>query len=283
MREAVQGGPGVPRDFDIDAFNAAQVQALAGYTPAQLLEAFRDVRKQTCDFVATLLPEDLDRIGYHPWFGDESLYFLLKLIYRHPMLHLRDIRLAMETGAAVPHGEGYASMAGSDRAAPRISARKQAIADHMRQGHADTWPVLSTLKAADLPLRVFGDGEAIWSVGDLVGHLADAEAGLLGQVRRLLAGKPTVPDDFDLDRWNRSAVRRSRARTFSDLLDLLLKAHQEALATLEATDDSLLDRVGRHGSGEVLSVEGFFRRMADHRRDHTEHIRRALQGREVPG
>lgn len=160
-----------------------------------------------------------------------------------------------------------------------MSNRKEAIAEHLRQGHAATWPVLSTLQPADLPLKVFGDDEAIWSISDLVGHLADAEAGLLGQVRRLLEGKPTVPDDFDLDRWNRSAVRKSRARDFSELLDRILKAHQDALATLETTDDSSLDRVGRHASGEILSVEGFFRRMADHRRDHTEDIRRALQGR----
>ena len=37
--------------------------------------------------------------------------FLLKLIYRHPMLHVRDVRLALETGAPVPDGEGYASFA----------------------------------------------------------------------------------------------------------------------------------------------------------------------------
>ncbi len=117
MRDTVNGGPGVPRDFDIDAFNAVQVEALSGLTPPQLIEAFRDVRRGTCDFVTTLQPLDLERIGYHPWFGDESLRFLLKLIYRHPMLHLRDVRLAMETGAPVPDGEGYASFArDNDRA-----------------------------------------------------------------------------------------------------------------------------------------------------------------------
>lgn len=114
MRETVAGGPGVPRDFDIDAFNAVQVRALSGQTPDQLLDAFRTVRRQTCDFVQTLGPFDLDRIGYHPWFGEESLRFLLKLIYRHPMLHVRDVRLAMETGGPVPDGEGYASFARDD-------------------------------------------------------------------------------------------------------------------------------------------------------------------------
>ena len=163
-----------------------------------------------------------------------------------------------------------------------MSDRKQAIADSMRNSHAATWPVLSSLTEAELRLPVFGDGEAMWSIGDLVGHLADAEPGLLGQVRRLLAGKSTVPDDFDLDRWNRSAVRRSRGRPLQELLEHIPKAHQEALTTLEATGEGSLDRSGRHASGEVLTVEGFFRRMADHRRDHTADIQQALKSKDRP-
>jgi uncharacterized damage-inducible protein DinB len=114
MRDTVNGGRGVPRNFDIDAFNAIQVEALSDLSPAELLVAFGAIRSQTCEFVGTLQPGDLDRMGYHPWFGEESLRFLLKLIFRHPMLHVRDIRLAMETGAAVPDGEGYASFARND-------------------------------------------------------------------------------------------------------------------------------------------------------------------------
>ena len=164
-----------------------------------------------------------------------------------------------------------------------MSERKQAIADYMRISHAATWPVLSALTEAELHLPVFGDGEALWSIGDLVGHLADAESGLLGQVQRLLAGKATVPEDFDLNRWNRSAVRRSRGRPLQDLLDHILKSHREALTTLEATDEALLDRIGRHSSGEMLTVEAFFRRMSDHRRDHTADIQQALRGQASPG
>lgn len=163
-----------------------------------------------------------------------------------------------------------------------MSDRKSALADYMQQSHAATWPVLSSLQEADLSLPVFGDGESLWAIADLVGHLADAEAGMLGQVRRLLAGKPTVPDDFDLDRWNRSAVRRSKGRSLPELLNDIRTAHHEALATLQATDETSLDLAGRHASGDILTVEGFFRRMVDHRRDHTGDIQRALESRVGP-
>jgi uncharacterized damage-inducible protein DinB len=159
-----------------------------------------------------------------------------------------------------------------------MADRKQAIADYMRQSHDATWPVLSSLSEADRGLPVFGDGDAPWSIGDLVAHLADAESGILGQVQRLLAGKETVPQDFDLSRWNRSAVRRNKSRTYEDLLDHIRKAHLEALKTLEATEAASLELTGRHASGDILTVEGFFRRIADHRRDHTRDIQQALAG-----
>jgi uncharacterized damage-inducible protein DinB len=117
MRDVVDGGTGVPRDFDIDGFNESQVPALAQRPGAELLSALRQARSETVAFVGGLSSSDLDRRGYHPWFGDADLRFMLKLIYRHPMLHTRDVRQALETGAPVPHGEGYSSFA-QDAARP---------------------------------------------------------------------------------------------------------------------------------------------------------------------
>ncbi len=159
-----------------------------------------------------------------------------------------------------------------------MSERKQAIESYLHQAHQATWPVLISIPEADRTRPVYTEGDGTWTVRDVVAHLADAEAGLLGQVQRLMAGKVTVPDDFDLNRWNRSAVRRSQARTFGDFLEQIAKSHQEAITTLQSCDVAALDLRGRHSSGEVLTAEGFFRRMADHRREHTRDIQRAIAG-----
>jgi uncharacterized damage-inducible protein DinB len=158
-----------------------------------------------------------------------------------------------------------------------MADRKRLLADYMRASHESTWSVLSALTDADLLRPVFGDGDALWTIADLVVHLADAESGILGQIQRLLAGQQTVPEDFDLNRWNRSAVRRGKGRALADLLEHIQRAHGEALATLDSTDEARLDLKGRHASGDILTVEGFFRRMADHRRGHTADIKHALE------
>jgi len=103
--EMANGQPGVPRDFDIDAFNAREVKALrdADHSPETLISEFERLRAGTIAIVRQMAESDLDRVGYHPWFGDTPLETMLKLVYRHTMLHQRDISKAIETGQPIPH------------------------------------------------------------------------------------------------------------------------------------------------------------------------------------
>jgi hypothetical protein len=42
--------------------------------------------------------EDLGREGRHPWLGWDKIGKFLKLVYRHNMIHQRDMRRALEEG-----------------------------------------------------------------------------------------------------------------------------------------------------------------------------------------
>jgi uncharacterized protein (TIGR03083 family) len=97
------GGPGAPEDFVIDEFNHIEVSGLRGADPADLVRRFAAARAETVDLVRGMADSDLDRIGRHPWFGNVPLEQMLKLVYRHNMLHERDVRKALETGQPVPH------------------------------------------------------------------------------------------------------------------------------------------------------------------------------------
>lgn len=105
--DLAKGGKGVPRDFDIDAFNAREVKALreANHSQPSLIAEFERQRVETIAFVEGLTDANLDQVGYHPWFGDTSLENILKLLYRHTMLHQRDIGKALATGQPVPHSD----------------------------------------------------------------------------------------------------------------------------------------------------------------------------------
>lgn len=102
IRQVLAGGPGLPPDFDIDAFNASEVPQYSGETPDQLLASYRATRRQTVDLAASLSPQDLNREGYHPWFGSMKLGWFLRLCYNHNSIHVRDVRRALEAGSALP-------------------------------------------------------------------------------------------------------------------------------------------------------------------------------------
>ena len=59
--DVTNGGSGVPADFDHNAFNAAEVQALAGRPEAASVADLQAARAEMIDLVAGLADEDLDR------------------------------------------------------------------------------------------------------------------------------------------------------------------------------------------------------------------------------
>jgi uncharacterized protein (TIGR03083 family) len=102
-RDILAGGEGAPADFVIDEYNATQVAGLRDATPDSLIGQFEAARAATLDMVRGMTEADFARIGRHPWFGRVPVENMCKLIYRHTMLHERDVRRALESGAPVPH------------------------------------------------------------------------------------------------------------------------------------------------------------------------------------
>lgn len=154
-----------------------------------------------------------------------------------------------------------------------MSDRKQEIRDYVTRRHEESWQVLQSLKPDEFDLPVYGDeNEQGWTIRELVTHLAEAEGGLLTQAKRVVAGERPLPPDFDIDRWNKSAVRRRQDADWADLLASIQESHYKALEFLDELDESDLDLEGERPN-EVLSVEGFLRRMVNHRAEHVSDIK----------
>lgn len=105
-REVLQGGPGAPEDFDIDGFNLTHTAEGRAADPANLVAEFQAARAETLALVAQMEDADFDRRAYHPFLGHTTLDQILKILYRHTMLHERDARKALETGQPLAHHPG---------------------------------------------------------------------------------------------------------------------------------------------------------------------------------
>jgi uncharacterized protein (TIGR03083 family) len=96
FKNILAGGEGSPEGFDIDGFNAAQVEKLSGREPGELLDRFRAARREMVALVEGMDDAGLEREGRHPFFGVGKMEQFLKLVYRHNMIHERDVRKALD-------------------------------------------------------------------------------------------------------------------------------------------------------------------------------------------
>jgi len=99
-RDILQGGVGAPEGFDVNRFNKAEVGGLRDRSAETLIADLRAVRRETIDLVGQLAEADFARQGRHPFFGMMSIDEMFKLIYRHNMMHLRDVRRVLGSEAA---------------------------------------------------------------------------------------------------------------------------------------------------------------------------------------
>jgi hypothetical protein len=122
------------------------------------------------------------------------------------------------------------------------------------------------------------ESDAPWKARDVLAHLAVSESGQLNQINKCIAGEPPVPDDFDLTRFNRRSVQKQVEKSPADLLQEIEAAHRKVLSRLEEVGEEDFDKKGRHARGDVLTVEQFFFRVTEHRRQHAEELQKAVGG-----
>lgn len=158
-----------------------------------------------------------------------------------------------------------------------MTDRKSKLRETILADHAASMAIFHGLSDADWQASAPSEEDAPWTARDVLAHLAVSEGGQLGQVTRLLTGGVTVPDDFDLARFNRRSVQKQAEKTVADLLAQLERDHAEVLAALDAVAEADLDKTGRHARGDTLNVEQFFHRITEHRRQHAEEIQRAVR------
>jgi hypothetical protein len=100
IEDVYAGGAGAPEDFDIDGFNAGEVAELVRRTAEELLLEFDHSRRASIALVKKMEPADLSNAGRHPFLGWIALEDMIKMLYRHDQIHLRDLRrlLKPDTG-----------------------------------------------------------------------------------------------------------------------------------------------------------------------------------------
>ncbi len=157
-----------------------------------------------------------------------------------------------------------------------MTDRKAKLRQTIEADHAASLAIYTRVTPEQWTMPVPSEEGAQWTAHDVLAHVAGSEAGQLGQIQRRLSGGVTVPDDFDVHRYNRRAVQKQAAVPVADLLAVIARDHAAVLAALDAVAEADLDLTGRHARGDTLTIEQFFHRITEHRRQHAEALAATL-------
>jgi len=92
-----QGGEGAKDDFSIDRYNASQQEKTKDFTAAELLEQYKETRRNTVTWVSGLKDEDLEIKGRHPFLGETVIREMVKMLYLHNQIHYRDLKKVLKS------------------------------------------------------------------------------------------------------------------------------------------------------------------------------------------
>ena len=83
-------------DFDLDAWNAAQVAERRQQSIDEILEEMAAERQHTLSALQDLEGEAFDRPGLHPALGETTVFKIFRIIPIHERWHLKDIKQLLE-------------------------------------------------------------------------------------------------------------------------------------------------------------------------------------------
>lgn len=153
--------------------------------------------------------------------------------------------------------------------------RQHQLRDHLNATREALLKIIGNLRPDDWNKQVQGD-DGQWTVKQVMLHLATSETGQIATGKAITAGQPTVPDDFDLNRYNNRQVEKHAAKTPPEILFGMAESRQKLLAFLNEVSEADLDKRGKHARGDVISLEQLFYRIGEHEAEHTELIKQAL-------
>ena len=156
--------------------------------------------------------------------------------------------------------------------------RRSDIVTRLEIGLADTIRFFNSLKPADLGRPVYTDG-AQWTVKQVLAHFITIEKSMQWLFTDILSGGPGSPEDFDLERFNRTQPAKLDGLTRDQLIGQFRAVRGATIAIVRAMAESDLDREGRHAYHGQGTLERFIRWTEEHARIHENDIRQALKTR----
>jgi len=134
----------------------------------------------------------------------------------------------------------------------------------------------SSLSSDQLRKQVYQDG-ARWTVQQVLAHFITIERSMQWLFKNILAGGGGAPEDFDLERFNRSQPKKLDGQSLNELITQFTAVRKDTISIVHAMSDADFDRRGRHAFHGPGKLERFIRWAFEHVCIHIDEIEKALQ------
>ena len=151
--------------------------------------------------------------------------------------------------------------------------RQAHIIAELKKNLEDTVVFLRSLTPQELGIQVYEDG-AKWTVKQVLAHFVTIEGTMQWLFKDILAGGPGSPEDFDVDRFNRSQPKKLDGLSIAELIAKFKSVRENTIAIVEAMSDADFDREGRHAFHGHGKLERFIRWTYEHVNLHLDDIQR---------
>jgi len=158
-----------------------------------------------------------------------------------------------------------------------MTSRQTDIIAALVAGGEETEAFFSNLPTEALALPVYTE-EVQWTVHRVLAHLITIEGSMQKLFKNILDGGPGAPENFDVDRFNRTQPQKLDPLPVEALLERFHDVRAATVAMVAAMAEADLDREGRHPFHGQGRLERFIRWAYEHAKLHEDDVRRALEG-----
>ena len=145
----------------------------------------------------------------------------------------------------------------------------------LEKNREQTIAYFQSLTSAQLETRVYQDG-ARWTAQQVLAHLITIERSMQWLFKDILAGGPGSPEDFDVERYNRTQPKKLEGKTIDDLIAQFQSIRNDTISIVSAMSDEDFDREGRHAFHGHGKLERFVKWAYEHVDLHLADLRKIL-------
>lgn len=156
-----------------------------------------------------------------------------------------------------------------------MTNRRSDIIEKLEQSLEDSITFFQSLNPDQLAFKVYPDDES-WTVKQVLAHFITIEQSMHWLFKNILAGGSGSPENFDIEKFNRTQPNKWFGLTTDELIDQFRLVRQDTIAIVSGMDEKDLDREGLHAFHGHGKLERFICWAYEHARIHVDDIREAL-------